>query len=356
MADIHEIRSCKALSRDPLPRDPLLRVEHLTKHFPITQGFFNKEVARVKAVDDVSFEVFEGECLGLVGESGSGKTTVGRCILRAIHPTDGEIEFRVGGQMVDVAKADGPQLKQLRKHMQLIFQDPYASLNPRMTVFDIVGEPLLVNGMSDRSEREQRVRELMAQVGLNPTHLRRYPHAFSGGQRQRIGIARGLALHPQLIVADEPVSALDVSVQAQILNLLQRLQAELGLTYIFIAHDLSVVRHICDRVAVMYVGKVVELAEVGDLFDAPRHPYTEALLAAVPLPDPTKRSGESELEGEVADPSDPPPGCAFHSRCRYAQDRCRSEIPKLREISDGRFVRCHLAEELPLGNQVHGEE
>ena len=240
--------------------------------------------------------------------------------------------------------------------MQLIFQDPYASLNPRMTVFDIVGEPLLVNGMSDRSEREQRVRELMAQVGLNPTHLRRYPHAFSGGQRQRIGIARGLALHPQLIVADEPVSALDVSVQAQILNLLQRLQAELGLTYIFIAHDLSVVRHICDRVAVMYVGKVVELAEVGDLFDAPRHPYTEALLAAVPLPDPTKRSGESELEGEVADPSDPPPGCAFHSRCRYAQDRCRSEIPKLREISDGRFVSCHLAEELPLGNQVHGEE
>ena len=351
MADIQEIRSCNALSRDPL-----LRVEHLTKHFPITQGFFNKEVARVKAVDDVSFEVFEGECLGLVGESGSGKTTVGRCILRAIHPTDGEIEFRVDGQMVDVAKADGPQLKQLRKHMQLIFQDPYASLNPRMTVFDIVGEPLLVNGMSDRSEREQRVRELMAQVGLNPTHLRRYPHAFSGGQRQRIGIARGLALHPQLIVADEPVSALDVSVQAQILNLLQRLQAELGLTYIFIAHDLSVVRHICDRVAVMYVGKVVELAEVGDLFDAPRHPYTEALLAAVPLPDPTKRSGESELEGEVADPSDPPPGCAFHSRCRYAQDRCRSEIPKLREVSDGRFVSCHLAEELPLGNQVHGEE
>ncbi len=356
MADIHEIRSCKALSRDPQPRDPLLRVEHLTKHFPITQGFFNKEVARVKAVDDVSFEVFEGECLGLVGESGSGKTTVGRCILRAIHPTDGEIEFRVDGQMVDVAKADGPQLKQLRKHMQLIFQDPYASLNPRMTVFDIVGEPLLVNGMSDRSEREQRVRELMAQVGLNPTHLRRYPHAFSGGQRQRIGIARGLALHPKLIVADEPVSALDVSVQAQILNLLQRLQAELGLTYIFIAHDLSVVRHICDRVAVMYVGKVVELAEVGDLFDTPRHPYTEALLAAVPLPDPTKRSRESELEGEVADPSDPPPGCAFHSRCRYAQDRCRSEIPKLREISDGRFVSCHLAEELPLGNQVHGEE
>lgn len=356
MADIHEIRSCKALSRDPQPRDPLLRVEHLTKHFPITQGFFNKEVARVKAVDDVSFEVFEGECLGLVGESGSGKTTVGRCILRAIYPTDGEIEFRVDGQMVDVAKADGPQLKQLRKHMQLIFQDPYASLNPRMTVFDIVGEPLLVNGMSDRSEREQRVRELMAQVGLNPTHLRRYPHAFSGGQRQRIGIARGLALHPKLIVADEPVSALDVSVQAQILNLLQRLQAELGLTYIFIAHDLSVVRHICDRVAVMYVGKVVELAEVGDLFDTPRHPYTEALLAAVPLPDPTKRSRESELEGEVADPSDPPPGCAFHSRCRYAQDRCRSEIPKLREISDGRFVSCHLAEELPLGNQVHGEE
>ena len=345
MAEFREPESGK-----PASREPLLRVENLTKHFPITKGFFNKEVARVKAVDDVSFEVFEGECLGIVGESGSGKTTVGRCILRAIHPTGGEVEFRVDGEMIDVAHADSHQLKQLRKHMQLIFQDPYASLNPRMTVFDIVGEPLLVNGMSNRGEREQRVRELMAQVGLNPAHLRRYPHAFSGGQRQRIGIARGLALNPQLIVADEPVSALDVSVQAQILNLLQRLQSELGLTYIFIAHDLSVVRHICDRVAVMYVGKIVELAEVGSLLDAPLHPYTEALLAAVPLPDPTKRSDQAELAGEVADPSDPPPGCAFHPRCPYAEARCGSEIPQLRETAPGRWVSCHRAEELSLGS------
>ena len=337
-------------------RKKLLRVEHLTKHFPITQGFFNNQVALVKAVDGVSFDVFEGECLGIVGESGSGKTTVGRCILRAINPTGGEIEFRVDGEMVDVAHADEAQLKQLRKHMQLIFQDPYASLNPRMTVFDIVGEPLLVNGMKDRGLREHRVRELMAQVGLNPAHLQRYPHAFSGGQRQRIGIARGLALSPQLIVADEPVSALDVSVQAQILNLLQRLQSELGLTYIFIAHDLSVVRHICDRVAVMYVGKIVELADVDSLFNAPLHPYTEALLAAVPLPDPTKRSGESELEGEVADPSNPPPGCSFHPRCRYAQERCRSEVPQLREIQPRRWVSCHLAEELSLGKQADSDD
>jgi peptide/nickel transport system ATP-binding protein len=328
----------------------LLTVKNLKKHFPITKGFFNKEVGSVRAVDDVSFDVYDGECLGLVGESGSGKTTVGRCILRAINPTDGAIEFRLSDELVDVAKVDSAQLKQLRRHMQMIFQDPYASLNPRMTVFDIVGEPLLVNGMKDRSEREQHVRELMSQVGLNPAHLRRYPHAFSGGQRQRIGIARGLALHPQLIVADEPVSALDVSVQAQILNLLQRLQSELGLTYIFIAHDLSVVRHISDRVAVMYVGKIVELCEVEPLFDRPLHPYTEALLAAVPLPDPTLRSGDAELEGEVADPSNPPPGCSFHPRCPYAEARCSSEIPQLREVTPGRWVSCHRAEELQLGN------
>ena len=334
------------------PKRALLRVQELKKHFPITQGFFNKEVALVKAVDDVSFEVFEGECLGLVGESGSGKTTVGRCILRAIHPTGGKIEFRLDGELVDVSEADGPRMKQLRRHMQMIFQDPYASLNPRMTVFDIVGEPLLVNGMKDRDEREKHVRELMSQVGLNPAHLRRYPHAFSGGQRQRIGIARGLALHPQLIVADEPVSALDVSVQAQILNLLQRLQSELGLTYIFIAHDLSVVRHISDRVAVMYVGKIVELCEVAPLFERPLHPYTEALLAAVPLPDPAQRSGDAELKGEVADPSNPPPGCTFHPRCPYAEERCRTQIPLLRESTPGRWVSCHRAEDLQLGDSA----
>jgi peptide/nickel transport system ATP-binding protein len=325
---------------------PLLQVRGLKKHFPITKGFLNRVVGVVKAVDGVSFDVFEGECLGLVGESGSGKTTVGRCILRALDPTEGEIRFRVGDTITDVAAADFKQLKQLRRHMQLIFQDPYSSLNPRMTVFDIVGEPLLVNGMKDRSQREVRVRELLAQVGLNPQHLLRYPHAFSGGQRQRIGIARGLALNPSFIVADEPVSALDVSVQAQILNLLARLQRDLGLTYLFIAHDLSAVRHICDRVAVMYVGRIVELAPTEELFRTPRHPYTRSLLDAAPVPDPSQPPGDF-IEGEVADPGNPPSGCAFHPRCRFAEDRCRSQVPDLR-LLDGRWVSCHRAEELDL--------
>ncbi len=326
---------------------PLLQVRELKKHFPITAGFFNRIVGAVKAVDGVSFDVHEGECLGLVGESGSGKTTVGRCILRALEPTAGQIRFRVDDTVTDVAGADHGQLKELRRHMQLIFQDPYASLNPRMTVFDIVGEPLLVNGMKDRAQRETRVRELLAQVGLNPQHLQRYPHAFSGGQRQRIGIARGLALNPRLIVADEPVSALDVSVQAQILNLMNSLQDELGLTYLFIAHDLSAVRHICDRVAVMYVGRIVELAETEELFHTPRHPYTRSLLDAAPVPDPSQPPGDF-IEGEVADPGNPPPGCAFHPRCPVAEDRCRAEIPDLRQVGD-RWVGCHRAEEPDLG-------
>ena len=330
---------------------PLLQVSNLTKHFPITRGFFNRQVGTVRAVDGVSFDVREGECLGLVGESGSGKTTVGRCILRALTPTSGEILFRgagLDGDATDVARATGDELAGLRRHMQLIFQDPYASLNPRMTVFDIVGEPLLVNGMKDRAEREARVHELLAQVGLNPAHLRRYPHAFSGGQRQRIGIARGLALRPRLIVADEPVSALDVSVQAQILNLLSRLQRELRLTYLFIAHDLTVVRHLCDRVAVMYVGRIVELAGVEELFSRPRHPYTEALLRAVPVPDPARRGGGSDLQGEIADPASPPSGCAFHPRCPHAEARCAVERPVLRDAGDGRWVSCHRADELDL--------
>ena len=327
---------------------PLLQVVDLKKHFPITKGFFNRVVGAVKAVDGVSFDVLEGECLGLVGESGSGKTTVGRCILRALDPTDGEIHFRVDGNIIDVARADHGQLKNLRRHMQLIFQDPYASLNPRMTVFDIVGEPLFVSmGMKDRAQRETRVRELLAQVGLNPQHLQRYPHAFSGGQRQRIGIARGLALNPRLIVADEPVSALDVSVQAQILNLLGQLQRDLGLTYLFIAHDLSVVRHICDRVAVMYVGRIVELAQTEELFRTPRHPYTRSLLDAAPVPDPSQPPGDF-IEGEVADPGNPPPGCAFHPRCPFVQDRCRSQVPELRQLEGKRRVSCHRAEELDL--------
>ena len=327
---------------------PLLRVRELRKHFPIVGGVLNRVVGHVRAVDGVSFDLRPGECLGLVGESGSGKTTVGRTLLRAYAPTAGKVEFRLDADMVDVGAASGDTLKRLRRQMQMIFQDPYSSLNPRMSVLDIIGEPLLVHGMRSRRQREDRVRELLEQVGLKPQHLRRYPHAFSGGQRQRIGIARALALHPKLIVADEPVSALDVSVQAQVLNLLQELQERLGLTYLLIAHDLSVVRHICDRVAVMYVGRLVELADVDRLFEAPKHPYTEALLSAVPVPDPSRRSQRILLSGEVADPSSPPPGCAFHPRCRYAQAGCRERVPESRELAAGHFVRCHLAESLSL--------
>lgn len=323
-------------------KKPLLQVIDLKKHFPVGKNIL------VKAVDGVTFHLHEGECLGLVGESGSGKTTVGRSILRAIKPTSGHALFRTNGQITDIAIARHSQLKELRCHMQMIFQDPYSSLNPRMTILDIIGEPLLVNGMRDRREREARVSDLLVKVGLKREYLRRYPHAFSGGQRQRIGIARALALNPKFIVADEPVSALDLSVQAQILNLLGDLQEELGLTYLFIAHDLSVVRHICDRVAVMYVGKLVETAETDFLFHSPKHPYTEALLSAVPIPDPRKKTKRIILQGEVADPGAPPPGCVFHPRCRYAQDICCEKEPDLLEVGDGRHSRCHFAKELDL--------
>lgn len=332
--------------------DILLQVKNLKKHFPIRKGFFSREVGRVKAVDDISFDIRRGECLGLVGESGSGKTTAGRTILRAYQPTSGEIMFAANGETVDVARLEPDKLKLLRRHMQMIFQDPYSSLNPRMTILDIIGEPLLVNGMRSRRDREDRVRELLVQVGLKPDYLLRYPHAFSGGQRQRIGIARALALNPQFIVADEPVSALDVSVQAQILNLLSGLQTKLNLTYLFIAHDLSVVKHICDRVAVMYVGNLVEIADTEALFEKPKHPYTEALLSAVPIPDPTAKSKGMILSGEVADPSDPPPGCVFHPRCRYAEKVCRETIPELLEVSPGRQVRCHFADRLDLSSGI----
>ncbi len=327
---------------------PLLQVRNLKKYFPIIKGFFNRVTGHIRAVDGVSFELYEGECLGLVGESGSGKTTVGRTILRALLPTDGEILFDPDGEIVDVAQASQKTLKRLRRHMQMIFQDPYSSLNPRMTVLDIIGEPLLVNGINSRHEREDRVRELLVQVGLKPEHLRRYPHAFSGGQRQRIGIARALALHPKLIVADEPVSALDVSVQAQVLNLLQELQDSFKLTYLFVAHDLSVIRHISDRVAVMYAGQLVELTEVHRLFKAPKHPYTESLLSAVPILEPKRKSKRILLSGEVADPSNLPSGCVFHPRCSYAEAQCREEEPEFREIEVGHFVRCHFAESLEL--------
>lgn len=329
---------------------PLLEVAHLKKWFPIKRGFFSRTIGHVKAVDGVNFHVFAGETLGLVGESGCGKTTTGRVILRAIDPTEGEIWF-ADQEMgrVNVATLESQGLKRLRRNMQMVFQDPYSSLNPRMTLLQNVGEPLLVNNLAKGKELEDRVAQLLRVVGLRPEYLNRYPHAFSGGQRQRIGIARALALNPQLVVLDEPVSALDVSVQAQILNLLQDLQQQFGLTYIFVAHDLSVVEHISDRVAVMYVGQLVESAATATLFTKPLHPYTEALLSAVPKPDPRHRSMPIVLEGDVADPANPPSGCYFHPRCRYNDGkRCVSETPALRELHSGHTVRCHYAETLQL--------
>jgi len=328
----------------------LLDVQNLKKYFPIKRGFFSRVVGNVKAVDDVSFQVHAGETLGLVGESGCGKTTTGRVILRALDPSGGNIWF-ADAEMgrINVASLDKSQLKRMRRNMQMVFQDPYSSLNPRMTLLQNVGEPLLVNQVASGKELEDRVAKLLRVVGLRPEYMNRYPHAFSGGQRQRIGIARALALNPQLVVLDEPVSALDVSVQAQILNLLQELQQQFGLTYIFVAHDLSVVEHISDRVAVMYVGQLVESANTAKLFTQPLHPYTEALLSAVPKPDPRQRGEPIVLEGDVADPANPPSGCYFHPRCRYNDGkRCVNELPTLREVQPGHTVRCHYAETLQL--------
>ncbi len=329
---------------------PLLEVKNLKKYFPIRAGFFRKVVGHVRAVDDVSFAIQEGETLGLVGESGCGKTTTARAILRALEPTDGQILFRTrSGEVVDLASLPEAELRPLRREMQMIFQDPFASLNPRMTLFDIVGEPLLViGGMRDRRRRADRVAELLELVGLRREYMQRYPHAFSGGQRQRIVIARALALNPRLVVADEPVSALDVSVQAQVLNLMMKLQRELNLTYLFVAHDLSVVKHFCDRVAVMYVGKIVETAPTQRIFYTPRHPSTAALMAAVPIPDPRIRSAMTPLEGDVPSPANPPSGCYFHPRCPHAVDICSQEPPQLQEIAPGHFVSCHRAQELEL--------
>ena len=333
----------------PPTSTPLLEVRGLQKFFPIQRGLLRRVVGEVRAVDDVSFHVDRGETLSLVGESGCGKTTTARCILRALQPTAGQILLDPGdGGVLDVAALGKRDLRPLRRRMQMIFQDPFSSLNPRRTLLDIIAEPLQSNGVGNRQERTERVAELLRLVGLRPEDMRRYPHAFSGGQRQRIGIARALALNPPLVVADEPVSALDVSVQAQILNLMLDLQAKLGLTYLFVAHDLSVVKHVSDRVVVMYVGQVVESALTDRLFTTPRHPYTEALLAAVPKPDPRLRGRQVLLQGDVADAANPPPGCYFHPRCAFATDACREKRPELREIAPGHLVRCHRAEEITL--------
>lgn len=343
--------------------DNLLEVRHLKKFYPIHRGLLRRLVGEIKAVDDVSFDVRPGETLALVGESGCGKTTTARCVLRAVDPTGGEVLFRASdGSVVDVASVPRSRLRPLRREMQMIFQDPFSSLNARMTLLEIVGEPLEVNGVGSRRERVERVAELLRLVGLRPEYMRRYPHAFSGGQRQRIGIARALALNPRLVVADEPVSALDVSVQAQILNLLLELQERFGLTYLFVAHDLSVVKHISDRIAVMYVGQIVELTETDRLFVSPKHPYTSALLSAIPEPDPRinrrrNRGGgvrkDAALQGEVANPAAPPSGCYFHPRCKFAVDTCRSVTPVWEELEPGHYVRCHRARELELQGVAH---
>ena len=329
--------------------EPLLNVKNLKMYFPITRGFMRRVVGSVRAADDVNLTVYPGETLGLVGESGCGKTTVGRCIMRVYDPTAGQILYQdKAGKKVDLAGLSNKELKPYRKELRMIFQDPYASLNPRMTVMDIVGEPMLVNNIASGKDLEARVAELLKRVGLRPEYMRRYPHAFSGGQRQRIGVARALALDPNLVICDEAVSALDVSVQAQVLNLLMGLQKDFDLTYIFISHDLSVVEYIADRVAVMYVGRLVEVAETTAMFGQPLHPYTEALLSAVPKPDPRRKSERVLLEGEVADPANPPSGCYFHPRCRYAKANCKTDTPALREVLPGRFAACHYSEELKL--------
>jgi peptide/nickel transport system ATP-binding protein len=344
----------------------LLEVKDLVKHFPIQRGLMRRVVGQVKAVDGVSFAIRQGETLGLVGESGCGKTTTGRVILRALDPTSGQILYRRDdedprvsppqegqvGEMLDLAKLSRKQMRPLRKEMQIIFQDPFSSLNPRLTVLDIVTEPLRIQGGMSNEALRARGRELLEQVGLRVQHMNRYPYAFSGGQRQRIGIARALALKPRFIVCDEPVSALDVSIQAQVLNLLRDLQSSMGLTYLFISHDLSVVEHVSDRVAVMYLGSIVELAPAQKLYAQPQHPYTEALLSAVPSADPDVHTKRLILPGDVPSPSNPPPGCKFHPRCRYAEPVCSAEAPAWREIFLQHWVACHRAHELDLAGIV----
>ncbi len=330
---------------------PLIEVKHLTKHFHVDQGvIFSRLGKTVKAVEDVSFIVNEGETLGLVGESGCGKSTTGRCINRLLEPSSGQIHF---GD-IDVRKLKGGDLKRYRREVAFIFQDPYASLNPRMTFGEIMAEPLVIHHMGTRKERQERAKEMLKVVGLNPEHIHRYPHEFSGGQRQRVGIARALMLRPKMIICDEPVSALDVSIQAQIINLLEELQEEFGLTYLFIAHDLAVVRHICDRVAVMYLGKIVEIGGWREVYNSPHHPYTQSLLSAVPVPDPEKQRQRSRiiLKGDVPSPIDPPSGCRFHTRCPIAQPICSQEEPPLLEVEPGHQAACHFAASCPIPDDL----
>ncbi|NLK07462.1 MAG: ATP-binding cassette domain-containing protein [Firmicutes bacterium] len=330
----------------------LLEVKDLRKYFPISGGVFRRAVGHVKAVDDISFDVYKGETLGIVGESGCGKTTTGRCVIRAIEATAGRVLYHDDEQVIDIFALDKEELRLMRKQMQMIFQDPYASLNPRMTVQEIVAEPLICYNIGTSKARQERVRELLQVVGLDPRYMQRYPHAFSGGQRQRIGIARALALNPTLVVADEAVSALDVSVQAQILNLLKELQEMFRLTYLFISHDLSVINHICDRIMVMYLGEIVELANTDTLFSNPKHPYVEALLSAIPRPNPRYTLNRKALRGEVGDPSNKPEGCVFNPRCLYATELCRTSKPELVNSGESggnpHFVACHYAGELGL--------
>jgi oligopeptide transport system ATP-binding protein len=323
----------------------LVRVRGLKKHFPINRGIFRRQVGAIQAVDGISFDIYEGETLGLVGESGCGKSTAGRAILQLLRPTSGSVQFN-DRELTGLSRN---QLRKARRDMQMIFQDPYASLNPRMTVGSIVGEPLDVHSLGNATRRRERVQELLALVGLNPYFIRRYPHEFSGGQRQRIGIARALATNPSFVVADEPISALDVSIQAQVVNLLDDLKSELGLTYLFIAHDLSMVRHISDRVAVMYLGRIVELSGRNEIYEHPLHPYTQALLSAIPIPDPEKETRRKRLilEGDVPSPANPPPACRFHPRCPYATEICHQVDPPLRDLGNEEtphWVACHHAE------------
>lgn len=328
--------------------DYVLEVKGLKKYFTLHSGLLRRRISVRKAVDNVDFTVQRGEILGLVGESGCGKTTTGLCTLRGLDPTEGHIVMHVDGRPVDLMQLRGEELRMFRRHAQMIFQDPFASLNPRMTVYETITEPLKAHNVTDRAQLEARAVELINLVGLSPQYLRRYPHAFSGGQRQRIGIARALALNPKLIVADEPVSALDVSVQAQIINLLKELQDQLDIAFLFISHDLGVVKHTCDRIAVMYAGKIVEESPTAELYRQPLHPYTEALLSSVPRPDPRHQDHEIILSGEVPDPANLPPGCPFHPRCAYAEARCKEEVPALVELSPRRRVACLRAQELTL--------